>query len=216
MTAQTPRKLTQRQQLGARSRGEILDAALRLMSEQGYDGASIARIAAASGRPASSIYWHFGSKAGVLAAVMERGADEFFAALNENPYADGIAREPLEMLRAGFQQARSYVEARPDFLRLFFLLLLVEQPDDKVSEVVARVSANGRAVAHRIIRDAFAARGAVEATAIADRLALMALTYFNGVFLTTPSNPDATMEGLIDVLVDAVVALADVTDDTGA
>jgi len=55
--------MNKRQELGARSRTAILDAALQLMSETGYDGTSVAKIAQKSGLPASSIYWHFGSKA---------------------------------------------------------------------------------------------------------------------------------------------------------
>lgn len=48
--------------------------ASRLMATRGYDGTSISALAKSSGLPASSIYWHFGSKEGVLKAVMERGA----------------------------------------------------------------------------------------------------------------------------------------------
>lgn len=213
MTTVPARKLTKRQELGARTKVEILDAALTLMSEQGYDGATIARIAAESGRPVSSIYWHFGSKAGVLAAVMERGADEFFAALDADPYDGGMPREPRAILRAGFQQARSYVEARPEFLRLLFLLLFVEQPDDQVAQVVARVTEHGRAGAHRMIEAAFASRGRTEANTIADRFATVAVTYFNGVFVTAPMNTDTSMETLMDVLVDAIFALVEPAAD---
>ena len=49
---------------GAKSRDEILDAAMRMMSVRGFDGTSVADIARESGLPNSSIYWHFNSKAG--------------------------------------------------------------------------------------------------------------------------------------------------------
>src|SRR6266496_2327682 len=54
------------------SQDRILDAAERLVAERGYTAASISLISKASGLPASSIYWHFGSKEGLLAAVVER------------------------------------------------------------------------------------------------------------------------------------------------
>lgn len=204
MTHPTRHRLTKRQEIGARSREEILDVALRLMSEQGYDGASIARIAAESGRPASSIYWHFGSKAGVLAAVMERGADQFFATLDAPDGLDDSEWDSREILRAGYQRARKHVEDNPDFLRLLFVLTFVAQPDECVTRVIERVTTHGRAGAHRMLEAAYARRGKTEATAIADRFALMAVIHFNGAFMSAPLYSDATMEHLMDVLVDTI------------
>src|SRR6478752_3830377 len=66
---------------GTRSRERVLDAAEGLMAEQGYDAASVAALVERAGIPASSIYHYFGSKEGVLLAVMERGAERFFEAL---------------------------------------------------------------------------------------------------------------------------------------
>ena len=51
------------------------------MAARGYSGTSVSDIARESGLPASSIYWHFASKTGVLTAVMERGAARFFGDL---------------------------------------------------------------------------------------------------------------------------------------
>ena len=51
------------------------------MAEQGYEGASINAIVKEAGIPISSVYHYFGSKDGVLVAVMERGAERFFASL---------------------------------------------------------------------------------------------------------------------------------------
>src|ERR1700757_5002886 len=73
--------LTKKQRQGHASRELILDATERLMGTKGYVATSISDIRNACGLPASSIYWHFGSKEGVLAAVMERGATRFFAAI---------------------------------------------------------------------------------------------------------------------------------------
>ena len=72
---------TRKQAQGDNSRGLILDTTERLMGTRGYAATSISDICKACGLPASSIYWHFGSKDGVLAAVMERGAARFFAAI---------------------------------------------------------------------------------------------------------------------------------------
>ena len=55
---------------GVRSREAVLDAAERLMAEQGYEAATVARLVEEAGIPPSSIYHYFGSKEGVLLAVM--------------------------------------------------------------------------------------------------------------------------------------------------
>nr|BAB78770.1 lexA repressor-like protein [Terrabacter sp.] len=69
------------QQRGEKSREEILDAASRLMGERGYDGTSIAAVSEAVGIPKSLVFHHFGSKIGLLTAVMTRGAYRFFEAM---------------------------------------------------------------------------------------------------------------------------------------
>ncbi len=205
---ETATKLNKRQELGARSRTAILDAALQLMSESGYDGASVAKIAQTSGLPASSIYWHFGSKAGILAAVMERGAEAFFATTQEvtEPATKGLS--PLELLRARFQQARRSAEEHPEFLRLLFLLILANPSDEATVAILKRVNDRGRAQLHEQIREAFADQGDVAATRIADQLTVTALTFFNGAFLTVETNPEVPLSALIDAMAEIVVRLA--------
>jgi AcrR family transcriptional regulator len=120
--------LTKKQQQGEQSRELILDATERLMATRGYAATSISDIRKACGLPPSSIYWHFGSKEGVLAAVMERGADRFFAAI---PRGD-TAEQQLAVT------ARLQAD-HPDFLRLFYMLSLERSDDPAVGEVVRRV-----------------------------------------------------------------------------
>jgi AcrR family transcriptional regulator len=120
--------LTKKQQQGEQSRELILDATERLMATRGYAATSISDIRAACGLPPSSIYWHFGSKEGVLAAVMERGADRFFAAIP----SEDTAEQQLAVT------ARLQAD-HPDFLRLFYLLSLERSADPAVAEVVRRV-----------------------------------------------------------------------------
>jgi AcrR family transcriptional regulator len=45
------------------------------MAEKGYAATPVSASCPAAGVPVSSRYWHFGSKDGLLATVMERGAD---------------------------------------------------------------------------------------------------------------------------------------------
>src|SRR5205807_6713249 len=99
---------------GTRSRELVLDAAQSLMAEQGYDAATVAALVERGGIPPSSIYHYFGSKEGVLLAVMERGAERFFDAL---PDLQSRAGSQLEHLRALVETVAATLERHPDFLR---------------------------------------------------------------------------------------------------
>jgi AcrR family transcriptional regulator len=81
------------------SRRRILDAASELMAEAGYSGTSISMICRRSGLPPSSTYWHFGSKEGLLSAVVEDGARRWLEGL---PRWGTIEGSPEERLRAMF------------------------------------------------------------------------------------------------------------------
>src|ERR1700676_600408 len=105
--------LTKKQQQGENSRELILDATERLMAPRGYAATSINDIRKACGLPASSIYWHFGSKEGVLAAVMERGARRFFAAIPR--HGDTSAAPDVEVQLAA---TAKLLAEHPVFLRL--------------------------------------------------------------------------------------------------
>lgn len=178
-------RLTQKQQQGVQSREVILDATERLMGTRGYAATSISDIRKACGLPASSIYWHFGSKEGVLAAVMERGADQYFAAIP--------ADAEFDRQLAAVTQLQ---EQHPEFLRLFLLLSLERSHNPAVAEVLRRV--RDRAIAG--FRDAVAKLlpdDVPPATArrVVDELAAVATALSDGIFLAEHLEPDATDVG---------------------
>ena len=201
--ASRPGPLTRRQEQGEQSRTEILDAAARLMAAKGFDGASIASISKESGLPASSIYWHFASKEGVLAAVMERGAERFFAEFGPGRAPSGAS--PGEHLRAEFRVASRAIRRDPGFLRLFILLLLSGRND----ETVRRVRRAGRERVHGALRRAFDAEGASVAEAVADELADVGFAMFDGSFLAVQNDPGLDYEPLLMTMADALAALGD-------
>ena len=123
---------------GARSREAVLDAAERLIAAQGYEAATVAGLVKEAGIPASSIYHYFGSKEGVLLAVMERGAEQFFAELPVPDRRVGSQREHLEAL---VRAVAANLDRNPDFLRI--LVVMAAQPahvgEGHVHRVVERV-----------------------------------------------------------------------------
>ncbi|MFB8415150.1 TetR family transcriptional regulator [Streptomyces albidoflavus] len=112
---------------GVESRQRILDAAVEIAGERGYEGTSIAAVSAACGLPASSIYWHFKDKDDLIAAVIERSFDTWLAAITLPGEEFG---SPLERAVAvAGNVAKSLVDA-PDFLRLGLMLALERRPTE--------------------------------------------------------------------------------------
>jgi AcrR family transcriptional regulator len=188
---------TKKQLQGEQSRELILDATERLMATRGYAATSISDIRKACGLPPSSIYWHFGSKEGVLAAVMERGADRFFAAI---PTSDDV-----EDQLAALSQLQSQ---HPDFLRLFYMLSLERNNDPTVAAVIRRV----RDTAIRRFREAItqlvpADVPRARSERVVTELTTLAVALSDGVFFADHLEPDTDVERMYRRLSQALAAL---------
>jgi TetR/AcrR family transcriptional regulator len=93
----------------------ILDAALVSMAAKGYDGTSLDSLAATLGVRKQTVLHHFGSKDGLLKALLGRSADEVRAAVEVGLAAQGSPMDKVEaVVRAVFRLAA----ARPDLLAL--------------------------------------------------------------------------------------------------
>ncbi|AOP49056.1 TetR/AcrR family transcriptional regulator [Streptomyces lydicus] len=112
---------------GVESRQRILDAAVEIAGERGYEGTSIAAVSAKCGLPASSIYWHFKDKDDLIAAVIERSFDSWLAAVELPGAETGTSLERVTVMAA--KVAKSLVDA-PDFLRLGLMLALERRPTE--------------------------------------------------------------------------------------
>nr|BAG06219.1 TetR-type regulator [Nocardioides sp. DF412] len=195
---------------GRRSKEEVLDAAARVMAQRGYAGTSISAITAESGVPVSAIYHHFRSKGGVLSAVLERGARDYFAAMraaHAEPPAGGTHRERL----AWFMERTAEVfAANPGFLRLHLQLLLSDEAADaEVAEMNRQVREEGRAYMRHMISTAFADQGTAVADAVAQRLDYFAIAAFDGSFVNFQAEAERTVASQMDVLIDAMVAVGE-------
>ena len=188
---------------GARSRELVLGAAESLMAEQGYEAATVAALVERAGLPPSSIYHYFGSKEGVLLAVMERGAERFFAEL---PEVDRRAGSAVGHLRTLVQTVSSTLERHPDFLRI--LVVMAAQPvnagEGEVHAVVNRV----RELALVRLRDQMRVAFGVDPLGRdADHLARFALAAVDGAFVAHQSEPAVSLAALLEHLPTALVAV---------
>ena len=178
---------------GSRSREAVLDAAERLMAEHGYEAATVAALVEEAGVPPSSIYHYFGSKEGVLLAVMERGAERFFESL---PIPERRRGSQVAHLRALVEAVCTSLERNPDFLRL--LVVIATQPvsaeGDEVNRVVDRVREMALSRLRVQMEIVFGVDAAGEA---ADQLARFALVAFDGAFVASQASREAHLRELL-------------------
>ena len=188
---------------GARSREAVLDAAERLMAEQGYEAASVSALVKAAGVPPSSIYHYFGSKEGVLLAVMERGAERFFGAL---PQVNRRIGSQTEHMQAFISATAETLERNPDFLRI--LVVMAAQPTGAGEGEVHRVVNRVREMALvRLRQQMHLVFGLDPKSAGADHLARFALAAFDGAFVAQQSNPKVRLATLLEHLPAALIAV---------
>ena len=111
----------------AESRDRILRTAAELFSQKGYSAAGVDDLAARSGIAKTGIYYHFGSKEGLLAAVLDHTTTIWIDAIRD---AAQQAGEPLERLDRALAGMRAMIEDKPWVMKLIQLLAL-EVADDK-------------------------------------------------------------------------------------
>jgi AcrR family transcriptional regulator len=188
---------------GARSREAVLDAAERLMARKGYEAATVAALVDEAGIPPSSIYHYFGSKEGVLLAVMERGAEQFFQALPDLDRGVGSRRDHLHLL---VEVVASTLGRNPDFLRI--LVVMATQPagaeDGEVHRTVERVREMALVRLREQMHGIF---GVERRSAAADHLARFALAAFDGAFVAQQANPNVSLPRLLAHLPAALMAV---------
>lgn len=110
---------------GNASRERILEAAAELISERGYSATSVDALCRKAGIVKTALYWHFGSKEGLLACVLDRVANVWIDELLESARAPGA---PLARLDRILRQMQVSVEKRANLTRLL-LAALVEQAE---------------------------------------------------------------------------------------
>ncbi|NRN70761.1 DNA-binding transcriptional regulator, AcrR family [Kibdelosporangium sp. 4NS15] len=184
----------------------ILDAARDLIADKGYDGMAVSDLCAKAGLPASSIYYHFGNKLGVLAALLDRTFGELHALFpNPSSFDD---RAPLDRLEAWFTAACRSLDKRPDYLRL---LLAISVGPQKDAEAVRKTVRRIRDYAHASWVDAltpiFAPDGGEENEALVNQLAVLGRALTDGLSVTS-SLDDMTYSSQVTPFVSLVRGLA--------
>lgn len=82
-------------------REQILEVAVQVFIEQGYDATSVSSLAARLGLSKSALYHHFASKEQLLAVALDEALDGLEGVLEESGAQDGSARDRLERVLRG-------------------------------------------------------------------------------------------------------------------
>jgi len=186
---------------GMRSRELVLDAAERVMAEDGFEAATVARVVEEAGIPLSSVYHYYGSKDRILLAVMERGAERFF---DDLPIPNQRLGRPATHLATVVSTVARALERHPNFLRLL-IVFAVQPPARAGSEIEAVVTRVRRLGLDRLREQIALAFGDNPDSPVAVRLAQIALAAIDGAFVASQADPAVRLEELLEPLAPAVV-----------
>ena len=194
---------TGRYKEGKETREKVLAAARKLIAENGYSATSISMISKASGVKPASIYWAFESKEGLLAAVLNDAADDFFESHFHlgTPSSGGV--------HATMKRAAKSIASQPDFLRLLIIMSTERRNGDpKVLEAARRIRQKSRDGLERQLAPFVPSINRKHHQAILRDASRLAIMLFDGTFVSMQLEPE---ESTIDHLADLVGAAVEGT-----
>ena len=135
---------------GAASREKLLAAATELFSERGISATGVDAVCRRAGVVKSALYWHFRSKEGLVAAVLDRVGRDWVDEIRASVRKTGD--DPFERLDCFVAALQELIESRPELLRLLLAVTLERAEGTPTSrEAVTQVFARSRdAIAHEI------------------------------------------------------------------
>ena len=111
------------------TRERILAAAIDLFGERGFAPTGIEALCQRANVVRTAIYWHFGSKEGLLVPVLERVASEWIEEIQKSVYLEGDPRARLDRF---ITSLRDLVVLRPNLVRLL-LSVALERSDQNAA-----------------------------------------------------------------------------------
>lgn len=130
----------------AYDRDSLLEVAVAVFNERGYDGTGMEELARRLGLSKSSIYHHVAGKEELLSLAVTRALDALFAALDEGPAPDTSATARLRHV------VRRSVEVLAAELPYVTLLLRLHGNSDTERQALARRREFDHRVADLVIR----------------------------------------------------------------
>ncbi len=133
--------------------GDILQAALELFSQKGFAATSVREIVLRAGVTKPALYYHFGSKEGLLRAIVDQGFDELDEVVRQKVAQAADARDALvKFLEASFEIA----SRKPQLASLIYQVIFGSETSPggiDVSTIAQRNRDVVMGVIHRAVED---------------------------------------------------------------
>jgi len=121
-------------QHGQKTRERILEATIELVCKKGFAGTSVREVCEGVGVAKTAIYWHFGSKSGLMAAVIETVTRRWMADFEQ---AASGGKTPKDAMDGLVNVTRHMVTERSQMLRIMILTVMEQGTVDP--EIVDKV-----------------------------------------------------------------------------
>jgi len=171
----------------------VLEAAAELFATRGYAATSISAICKASGVLPSSMYWEFGNKAGIFAAVLEDSAKRWFEQLKQS-MARVMSDRPgsnVDRVAAYFDYMAEALTENPEFIRLMLMAALERHDADPCTlEIISSQRARGMEALARLFASCGLDRPGPDG-ATAHDFARLTIAFFDGAFTAAQIDADA-------------------------
>ena len=120
----------------------ILDAALTLFAENGYDGTSVEQIANIVGIKAPSLYRHYKGKEDILNALIDSAEERYEEMFGSEKNIGKVPQSPEEFIKVTMK--RISFTMRDPIIRKTRMFLVQEQfRNERISEVTTRHQLDG-------------------------------------------------------------------------
>jgi AcrR family transcriptional regulator len=121
---------------GQLSRERIIEAAVELFSERGYAASGVDEIARRAGIEKAALYWHFGSKEGLLAMVLDRMDAQIVEGIVKRVSAVADSEQRLDLFVKGLE---SLVAERGYLVRLMLGVALERRGSPESRAAIQRI-----------------------------------------------------------------------------
>lgn len=129
------------------NRATILSNALQLFASRGYDAVGIQEIAFRSGITKPTLYYYFGSKRGLLEAILSEYSHSLFQVIRKAATCEGDLAVSLEALASGYFQ---FARENAVFYRMQ-LAMYFAAPESEPNQMIRPLNETQ----HRLIEDFF-------------------------------------------------------------
>ncbi|HEY7917390.1 MAG TPA: TetR/AcrR family transcriptional regulator [Acidimicrobiales bacterium] len=175
----------------AETRARLLTAAADLFAEQGIDAVSVDAVAEAAGRTSGAVYAHFGSKQGLLLALLDSWKDSVLTVLLAEV---AVTQSPQGQLGAVWDNvARGDESERRSILEQELWLRAAR--DGEVADVIRSRNREARRFSARLL-DGWAAAFGVEPAAESEELAVLVKGLLIGLAMQRRLEPGTVSDDL--------------------